>query len=82
MSAEVKKNATSAAVIPSVSVICSDCGTVHPMGNGITCAADKRGHMHLHSHCQKCGRKTWSEPFKLRPMTKEEIASAMATFQP
>lgn len=77
MSDFVKKNATPASAIPRGSVICSDCGTVHPMGNGITCSADKRGHMHLHSHCSKCARKTWSEPFKLRPMTKEEIAAAL-----
>jgi len=64
---------------PLGSVICGDCGTVHPMGNGITCAADKRGHMHLHSHCPKCGYKTWSEPFVMRSMTKQEIAAALAS---
>lgn len=64
---------------PLGSVFCGDCGTVHEMGNGITCAADKRGHMHLHSHCPQCGHKTWSEPFVMRSMTKAEIAAAMSS---
>ena len=51
------------------SVICIECKTVHRMGNGITGAAHKLGYVHLYSLCPKCGRKTWSEPFILRPMT-------------
>lgn len=59
-------------------VICGDCRTVHYMGNGLTCAADKPGHSHLYSHCPTCGHKTWSEPFVMRSMTKAEIAAALS----
>ena len=57
-------------------VSCQDCGTRYEMGNGQLAAAEKRGHYHHLGHCPKCDRKTWSEPFPVRPMTRAEIAAA------
>ena len=60
----------------AILVTCQDCGTKYEMGNGQLAAAEKRGHYHHLGHCPKCDRKTWSEPFPVRPMTRAEIAAA------
>jgi len=61
----------------AIFVTCQDCQTKYEMGNG-QLAADyqKRGHYRHLGHCPKCDRKTWSEPFPVRPMTRAEIAAA------
>jgi NAD-dependent SIR2 family protein deacetylase len=60
----------------AIFVTCQDCGTKYEMGNGQLAAAEKRGHYHHLGHCPKCDRKTWSEAFPVRPMTRAEIAAA------
>lgn len=63
----------------TILVVCQICATEHEMGNGQIAAAEKRGYVHHLGHCPQCERKTWSEPFKLRPMTAAEIKEAISS---
>lgn len=48
-------------------VRCSECDTMHDLGNGLL--STEKGKTCVMSNCPKCKRKAWSKPFKFPKRT-------------